>query len=201
MRSLLRTTALLCATLFAATVRGQQVDVYLGVATAHDSSNGHSYDTFGDGTLHQTTSLGGVFSNFGFNVFFGPQWGLSWNVAWRAAHEYAGLQYRPKFNTFDAVFQPTKLRLKQVVPEFRAGIGFASVNFDFDDPQACAQVPGCPSTRHFLGNTGGAARWYLGHRVFLRPAVDVQYVQHFDLFGSNWVPRYSLSLGYSFSRD
>ena len=201
MRSILRITALFCTALSTCGVWGQQVDAYLGIGTAHDSSNGQSIDTFGDATLHSTTSLGGVFSNFGFNVFFGPQWGVSWNISWRAAHDYAGLQYRPKFNTFDAVFQPSKLRLKSLVPEFRAGIGFASVNFDYDDPQACAQVPGCPSTHHFLGNAGVAARWYLSHHIFLRPAIDVQYVKHYYLFGSNWVPRYSFSVGYSFGRE
>ena len=185
----------------ASTAWGQQVDAYLGVATAHASSNGQSIDTLGDGTLYPTASLGGAFTNFGVNVFFGRQWGIGWNVAWRAAHDYAGLQFRPKFNAFDAVFQPAKLRIKSVTPEFRAGIGFASINFDYNDPQSCSQVPGCPNSRHFLGDAAVAARWYLSRHLFLRPAVDIQYVNHFYLFGSNWVPRYSMNLGYSFGNE
>ena len=201
MRSILRTAALFCAAVSASAIWAQQVDAYLGVSTARDGSAGQSIETFSDGTLYSTPSLGGVYTDFGATVFFSRQFGVGWDASWRSDHDYAGLQFRPKFNSFDAVFQPARLRTERIVPEFRAGLGFASVNFDYDDPVSCSQVPGCPSSHHFLGDAGVAARLYVTHHIFVRPAVNVQYVKNFYLFGSNWVPRYSVSVGYSFGRE
>ena len=200
LRSILITALVLCA-FSASMVRAQQVDAYLGLGTARTSSTGQSINTFGDGILYATPAMGGAFENFGVNVFVNRQVGVGWTASWRAAHDYAGLQYRPAFHTFDAIFQPAKLRTKRSTPEFRAGIGFASIHFDFDDQQSCDQVPGCPSSRHFLQHLGAATRLYVTDHVFLRPSVDIHHVNNFFLFGNNWVPRYSLSLGYSFGRQ
>ena len=199
--STVRTAFILTAAFCGSTTWAQQVDAFMGLGSARVGSNGQSIDTFGDGTLYKAPAMGGVFTDFGFNLFLNRQVGIGWTIAWTAAHDYAGLQYRPKFNTFDAVFQPTLFRTKLFLPELRAGIGFASINFDYDDPQACAQVPGCPSSHHFVGHAAVATRLYLTHHVFLRPSVDAQYVKHFFLFGSNWVPRYSMSFGYSFGKE
>jgi hypothetical protein len=183
------------------TVQAQQVDAFLGIGTARAGSSGQSLNTFGDGTLYATPALSGVFEDFGVDVFVGKQIGIGWTASWRAAHDYAGLQYRPAFHSFDAIFLPAKLRTRRYAPEFRAGIGFASVHFDFDDQQSCGQVPGCPSSHFVLEHLGAATRLYVTNHVFLRPAVDVHHLNNFFLFGSNWVPRYSLSFGYSFGRE
>jgi hypothetical protein len=45
-----------------------------------------------------------------------------------------------------------------------------------------------------------AGRWYLTDHLFLRPALDVHFVRNFFEFGSNWVPQYSVGIGYSFGR-
>jgi len=127
--------------------------------------------------------------------------GFGWKVAWRAAHDYAGLQYRPSINTFDAILQPARLRTKRSAPEFRAGIGLASIHFDSPDQQSCDQVPGCPSSHHLVAHLAAATRLYVAGHLFLRPEVDVQHVNNFFPFGSNWVPRFSLSLGYSFGKE
>jgi hypothetical protein len=181
-------------------VEAQQVDLFLGAGSAHASSNGQSFDTFGDGTRYPATSLGGVFTDFGANVFFNDQVGLGWTVSFRSAHDYAGLGYRPSFNTFDGIYQPTRLRTKRSWPEFRAGLVVAAVHFDFDDPASCDQVPGCPASHHFLVDMAAATRVYVTSHVFVRPAVEVHYVKNLFLFGSNWVPQYSVSVGYSFGK-
>ena len=200
MRSI-RIITLTITALSVSPVRAQQVDGFIGLGTNRDSSNGRRIDTFGDGTLYRTPDLGGVSTEYGVSVFLNQQVGVGWSLSWMASHDYAGLSYRPMFNTFDAIFQPTRLRTKRSWPEFRAGIGLSSGQFDFDDQQSCAQVPGCPSSHHFLAHAGVATRLYLTGHVFLRPAVDVQYVNNFFLFGSNWVPRYSMSVGYSFGKE
>lgn len=191
----------LCATVAAVSLWAQQVDAFLGFGTARVSSNGKSIDTFGNGTLYSTPSMDGVFPNFGVNVFFNRQFGFGWTSSWRSSHDYAGLSYRPAFHVFDFTVQPAAIRTRRSAPEFHAGIGFASVHFDYDDQQSCDAVPGCPSSHHFLEHLGAATRIYLAGHIFLRPAVDVQHVHDFYLFGSNWVPRYSLSVGYSFGKE
>jgi hypothetical protein len=102
----------------------QEVDAYIGLGTAWDSSNGNQIDTFGDQTLHAAPWLAGVFPHFGVNVLFNKQFGVGWTAAWRwASADYAGLQYHSTFHTFDAVFRPVKISTSRFVPEFRAGEG------------------------------------------------------------------------------
>ncbi len=183
-------------------IRAQEVDAFIGLGTAHVSSNGRQIDTFGDGTLQPTSGMGGVFTNFGANLFFNRQLGIGWTGAWKfSSADYAGLQYNASFQTFDGIYQPAHLHTKRFRPEIRAGLGWSNVQFDFNDQPSCDQVPGCPGSRYFLVHMAGAARLYVTDHVFLRPAVDVNYVHDFIPFGSNWVPRFSLSIGYSFGRD
>ena len=158
-------TILVLSAFSPSTVRAQQVDAFLGIGTARAGSSGRSIDTFGDGTLYSTPALGGVFEDFGLNVFVGKQVGFGWTASWRAAHDYAGLQYRPALHTFDVIYQPARLRTRRYAPEFRAGIGFASVHFDFDDQQSCDQVPGCPSSHFVLEHLGAATRLYVTKRL------------------------------------
>lgn len=189
------------AGLSATAIRAQQVDLFLGVGTARAGSNGQSIDTFGDGTLYNTPALKGVFTDLGGAVFLNNQLGVGFTGSWRAAKDYAGLFYRPSFYVFDGVFQPGRLADRRLVPDLRAGIGLASISFDYDDPNACAQVPGCPSTHHLVGHGGVGVRLYVFRHFFLRPAVDVLYVRNFFPFGSNWVPKYSMGFGYSFGKE
>jgi hypothetical protein len=81
-------------------VRAQEVDAFIGLGTAHVSSNGRQIDTFGDGTLQPTSGMGGVFTNFGANLFFNRQLGVGWTGAWKfSSADYAGLQYNASFQT------------------------------------------------------------------------------------------------------
>lgn len=180
----------------------QEVAAYLGLGGTYVTSNGSQIDTFSDGTLHKTPSLNGVFTDLGATAFIGRNWGVGAELAWRPSQgDYAGLQYRPSFYNFDGIFRPERGIAKRFAPEFRAGIGGARIRYNFDDDTTCAQVPGCPDSTHFQVHLGAAARWYFKDHIFLRPAIDVHYVRNFSEFGSDWVPRYSLSVGYSFGRE
>jgi len=185
----------------ATVLHAQQVDLFLGIGTARASSNGQSINTFGDGTLYDTPALNGVFTDFGGAIFLNKQFGVGFTGSWRAAKDYAGLQYRPSFYVFDAVFQPGRLRAERIVPDLRLGFGFASINFDYDDPTACTQVPGCPASHHVVGHGGLGVRLYVKKHLFFRPAVDVLYVHDLFPFGTNWVPKYSMGVGYSFGKE
>lgn len=183
-------------------VHAQEVGAYLGFGSAYATSNGSQIDTFGDGTLYRSPHLTGLFMQLGANVFFNKQVGVGAEMSWRPSEgNYAGLLYRPSFYSFDAIFRPARATTKRFEPEFRAGIGGARVRFDFNDQGSCDQVPGCPDTTHFHVHLGGATRIYLKDHVFLRPAIDVHYVNNFFEFGSNWVPQFSVGFGYSFGRE
>ena len=195
-------TALLGFSASLPAVHAQEVGAYLGFGGAHDSSNGSQIDTFGDGTLHKSPHMVGLFMQLGASVFFNKQFGVGAELSWRPSQgDYAGLLYRPSFYSFDAIFRPTRASTKRFEPEFRAGIGGARVRYSFDDPSFCDPVPGCPDSTHFQVHMGVATRIYLKDHIFFRPALDVHYVNNFSEFGSNWVPRYSVGIGYSFGRE
>jgi hypothetical protein len=203
LRSILKTVVTLWAGFLVPVqvVCGQEVAAYLGLGSAHASSSGLQINTFGDGTLYKTPTLGGPFMDLGASVFINKHVGVGAEIAWRPSQgDYAGIQYRPSFYSFDGIFRLAKVSKKRLEPEFRAGVGGARVRYFFDDPQSCDQIQGCPDSTHFQVHLAAAARWYLTDHLFLRPALDVHYVNNFFEFGSNWVPRYSVGIGYGFGR-
>ena len=186
--------------LVAAPARAQQVDAYFGMGTAQAKSNGQPLDT-ADGPA-KAPRLTGPFADLGINVFLNRQFGVGWAASWRwSSGDYGDLKYDTTFQTFDAIFQPSALHTRRVAPEIRAGIGFDKVHFQFDNPAPCDQVSGCPDSHFFLAHMAGAARLYFNDHIFVRPALDVCYLRNFHLCGSNWVPRYSFSIGYSFGKE
>ncbi len=140
LRPILITTLVLSA-ISPTTVRAQQVDPFLGIGTARAGSSGRSIDTFGDGTLYATPALGGVFEDFDLNVLSVNRWVLDgqppggppttmpvFNTARRSTPSMSSIR-RPDY-------APGATHRKSAP----AGIGFASVHFDFDDQQSCDQV-------------------------------------------------------------
>ena len=182
-------------------VHAQEVSAYASLGGAHDSSNGAQIDTFGDGELHNTPKLGGLFGTIGGSVFLTRHVGLGAELSWRMRSDYAGIQYRPSFSNFDVIFRPASDNTKRVAPEFRLGLGSARIHYFPDDYQFCDQLAGCPSSHHFQVHLGASAPLYFTKHVYLRPAFDLHYVRNLFEFGSNWAPQYSVGLGYSFGRE
>jgi hypothetical protein len=181
---------------------GQEVSAYLGLGGAYDSSNGAQIDTFSDGNLHKTPSMGGLFGHIGAAVFVTKHVGIGLEISGNLPKgNYAGIPYRPVFYDVDAIFRPARFTTKRLVPELRAGIGVARLRFLPDDDQSCAQVPGCPASNHFQQHVAVATRWYFTNHFFLRPAFDLHHVDNFFEFGSDWVPEYSVGIGFSLGRQ
>jgi hypothetical protein len=201
-RSLSILAGLAVATSFAYGQAGP-VFVYFGGGSAHVGSNGQSIDTFGNGTLYNTPSMGGTFLDFGGGLMLTDHFGAAAQVSWRATQgDYAGLKYRPIFYDFDGIWQPAKRG--RIAPELRAGIGGVSLRYYYNQ-SSCDQFAGCSSSnqyletsRHFQVHLAAALRIRATEHVFIRPAFDVHYVNNFYQFGSNWVPAYSVSVGYAF---
>jgi hypothetical protein len=199
LRAIINTAAVLV--LIFAPLRGQEIAAYLGFGGAHDSSSGAQIETFSDGTLFRTPHMGGLFAHLGTSVFVTKHMGVGAEISWKPSKgDYAGIPYRPIFYNVDAIFRPAGFAPKRLVPELRAGIGGARVRFFPDDDQSCAQVPGCPASNHFQEHFGAAALWYLTDHLFLRPALDLHHVHNLFEFGNNWVPQYSVGIGFSLGR-
>ncbi len=179
-----------------------QVNAYFGAGTATDSSNGQSINPLGYG-YYNTPKMTGTFLDAGGSLMITPHFGAGVNFSWRAAQgDYAGLSYRPFFYDFNGIWQPVSS--KRVVPEIQAGLGGVRVGFTENESQ-CDQLVGCQTfnagyetSSHFQTHFGVGVRFYATPHIFIRPAVDVHWVNNFFQFGSDWVPEYTVSLGYSF---
>lgn len=186
------------------TAKAQSGEVYFNLGTATDKSNGRTIDTFQDGNLFTTPKMTGLFGGFGGSFMLKPTIGFGAEYFARFSQgSYAGLNYRPKFYDFNAVFKPLP-NVKKVAPEFQAGIGGASLSFYL--PPQCNSISGCSnssliaSSRHFQVHLGAGMNIYVKGGIFVRPQLDVHYVKNFFQFGSNWAPAYSVAFGYTFGR-
>ena len=193
----------LLAAMPAAHAQSGTANVYFGLGTANDSSSRQLIDTFNTGNPYTTPKMGGLFGDLGASYMFTNHLGVGADFDWRTTRAaYAGLNYRPYFYNFDAIYQPGKT--KHFVPELRAGLGGVDVSYGLTST-ACDALVGCStsnqyleSAHHFQLHMEAAARYYVTDHIFLRPAVEAHWVNNFSQFGSNWVPQYSMGIGYSF---
>jgi outer membrane protein W len=181
------------------------LDVFFGVGTATDSSSGQKIDTFGTGSPFTTPSLAGTFGRVGADYMFKPWIGVGAETDFRFSQgAYAGLSYRPLFYDFNVVWAPTAHKFKRVVPELQAGIGGTRLGFYYNQTY-CDSFAGCSSSNsqvessnHFQTHLEAGIRFYATQHLFVRPQIDAHYVNNFFQFGSNWVPEYGASVGWSF---
>jgi len=186
--------------------KAQTGEVYFDVGTATDKSTGQQIDTFGDGNLFSTPKMTGLFGGFGAAYMIKPTIGVGFEYFSRFAQgSYAGLNYRPRFYDFNAVWMPTPKTAK-VVPVLQAGVGSAHLSFYYSQ-QFCDIFAGCStsnslieSSNHFQTHLGAGVNIYVKGNMFVRPQFDVHYVRNFFQFGSNWSPAYSVAIGYTFGR-
>ncbi len=206
--------SLLAAICFGITAANAQsgLDVYFGAGTMRADSTGQSIDTFGTGAAYpantpgffNTPRLGGAFGKAGADFMFTPHFGVGGEADFRFAQgAYAGLNYRPTFYDFYGIYEPVT-RFKRVVPELIGGLGGANLKFYY--PQSsCDAFAGCTSSNSFLESSnhfqvrvGAGLAFYATPHIFVRPQIDAHYVDNFSQFGNNWVPEYSVSVGYRF---
>ena len=208
MLKLVKTTIPFALALFACAALAQAqsgLDVFFGVGTSRVGSSGQSIDTFGTGNLFGTPSMAGSFGKVGADFMLTQHFGIGGETDFRFSQaDYAGLNYRPTFYDFNGIWLPTGHKLKRIVPELQAGLGGTRLSFYY--PQSsCDVFAGCSSTNtfvessnHFQVHMEAGVRVYLTQHLFLRPQVDAHWVNNFFQFGSNWVPEYGASLGWTF---
>ena len=188
------------------TAQTPQANFYFGVGAATNSSSNTPIDVFGTGNFINTPKMTGTFLDAGGSFMLTPHFGAGANLSGRASQGYyAGINYRPFFYDVNGIWQPIKS--KRFVPEVQAGIGGVRVGFSANQT-ACDALVGCQTfnagsenSDHFQAHFGVAARLYATPHIFVRPAVDAHWVNNFFQFGSNWVPEYSVGVGYSFGGE
>ena len=206
LKLIFRTALLLLVVLFGAVLfsQAQNASVYFGLGSATDSSNGQPLDTFGDTT---GPTMGGLFGTFGGDVMFRPNFGFGAEYSFRTSQaDYApnaGVNYRPVFYDFNGIWHPV-LSNSRIVPEFQAGLGGVDLKF-YETETECAVSNVCStlneyiaSSNHFQVHFSGGVRFYVNSGLFIRPQFDLHWVNNFQEFGRNWVPQYSVAVGYTF---
>jgi hypothetical protein len=182
----------------------QGADVFFGLGSATDKSTGQLIDTFGDGNLYPAPALGGTFGTFGADFMFKPTLGVGGEYSFRFTQgPYAGLNYRPKLYDFNAIWMPLSIS-KKIAPEFQAGIGGATLSFYYPaqcDQFACSSSTYLESSTHFQAHLSAGLRIYVKGGIYIKPQIDGHYVHNLYQFGSDWVPEYTVSVGYTFGRQ
>ena len=190
-------TALALCLSTAALAQQQSVDMFAGVGTAVDSNR--IIKEF-NGTTTTTPGVAGLFGKVGADVMLTPHVGvgIEADVRFNEA-QYAGLKVRPMFSDANLIYLPTTKHW--IVPEFEGGLGVSKLQF-YAPTTYCSNLSGCSavaSSNHIQAHMSLGFRLYATKHLFLRPQVDVRYVNNFFQYGSDWVPEYGAALGWSFN--
>jgi hypothetical protein len=185
----------------------QSVSGYFAGGTATSPSVG-PMNTLDAGTTYDTPTMSGFFATLGADVIFFHNLGIGAEISSRDGRApYAGLTYHPSFYDVNAVYRPRTF-LERIAPELQAGYGEANLNFYYTT-EICYKLPqGCTSANgevfsadnHQVHFSGGL-RIYAYKGFFIRPQVDVRWVQgnFTTYFGRSWVPQYSAAIGYTYN--
>lgn len=178
--------------------------VYFGMGSATDSrsNNPNAQNNFITGDAETPPTMGGLFGMFGGDYMFRRMlgFGAEYSVHFTQT-EYLGLNVRPAFFDFNAVFQPLPKSTK-IVPEIQGGLGGANLKF-YVPQQSC--IVNCTtfntyvqSSNHFQLHASAGVRFYVTHSIFIRPQFDIHWVHNLTEYGSDWVPEYTVAVGYTF---
>lgn len=190
----------------------QGVSAYFGVGSAYNSAGttpGCPPQQIGDpitGNCEPGASLGGVFGVFGADFMVTPHLGVNGEYSFRFTQAtylpLGGLNIRPVFYDFNAVYQPTAGD-KHVVPVLEGGIGGAKMSFYFTQQSSIfSQSQFFVSSNHFQVHGGVGVKLYVKSDLFIKPQFDIHYVPNLtDQYGRNTVPEFTISIGYTFGRQ
>ena len=198
-------------------VRAQGVSPYFGLGSAVNKAGttvstpvtcppGQLFDSITD-NCESGPTMGGVFGIFGVDFMFSPHLGVNGEYAFRFAQAnylpLAGLKMRPAFYDFNVVWEP--ISGTRIIPVLEGGIGGARVALYVSQTTTITGISGTSSypaglnANHFQGHAAVGLKLYVRPSLFIKPQFDFHYVTHLtDQFGRDWVPQYTVSVGYTF---
>jgi len=195
--------------------KAQGVSAYLGFGSATDSSNKQQLENVGDPGVNGSITnpdvgpkLTGLFGTFGADFMWKPHFGFGGEYSWRVRQGSFAPQedvtYRPAFYDFNAIWHPIA-RGSRVVPEIQGGIGGANIKFYETQTGCLSGSIACStlsqyfaSSNHFAIHFSGGIRFYVKGGFYLRPQFDGRWVNNLVEFGSDFVPEYTVAIGYTF---
>lgn len=191
----------------------QGVSAYFGLGSATNSAATTAgcaphfiLDGF-TGACEAAPTMGGVFGVFGADFMINSHLGVNGEYAFRFGQApylpAAGLKARPAFYDFNAVYQPLSAG-RRIVPVLEGGIGGAKVSLYFSQ-QICAISSVCTtqsaffaSANHFQLHGALGVKLYVTPHLFIKPQIDAHWVHNLNQqFGRDFVPRYTVAVGYS----
>lgn len=216
---MIRTIPLLGLLLLASVPRAsaQGVSAYFGLGSAFDSaatSSGCSSQQISDpfnvlgppASCVPGPTMGGVFGVFGADFMIKPHLGVNGEYTFRFAQAAylpnEGLNVRPGFYDFNAVYQPSSGD-KRVVPIIEGGIGGAKLSYYISQQEGSlfTQSQYYTSSSHFQVHGAVGVKLYVKSDIFIKPQFDIHYVPNLtDQYGRNFVPQVTVSIGYTFGR-
>jgi hypothetical protein len=214
----LRSIPLLLLLLFTSVsqVSAQGVSAYFGVGSATNSAAtsagcpSHQILDEVTGVCEPAPTLGGVFGVFGADAMILPHLGFNGEDTFRFAQSNylpaVGINARPSFYDFNAVYQPTAGD-SRIVPVIEGGIGGAKISF-YVNQSSCVSASVCTnysqefaSTNHFQVHGAVGVKLYIKSDMFIKPQIDFHYVPNLNQqYGRNIVPVYTVAIGYTFGR-
>jgi hypothetical protein len=189
--------------------------VYFGGGSAWDRAgtspgcpSGNLFDGF-TGNCEPGPTMGGAFGVFGADYMFRPHFGVGGEYAFRFAQApflpAVGLNMRPSFFDFNAIWQPAAGSNSRVVPVLEGGIGDARVALyitqqcNITGINCTSSTPAGFNANHFQVHVGAGVKLYIKGGIFIKPQFDFHYVPNLtDQFAHNYVPQATVSIGYTF---
>ena len=194
----------------------QGVSAYFGVGSATDSATTSSgcapKQIFDDvtGNCETAPTMGGVFGVFGADFMIKPHFGINGEYSFRFAQSNylpdAGLNARPAFYDFNAIFQPTSGD-KKIVPVIEGGVGGARLALYFNQQSCVTSVctnssQAVATANHFALHGAVGVKLYVKSDIFIKPQFDARWVHNLSQqYGRDFVPEYTISIGYTFGRS
>lgn len=195
----------------------QGLSAYFGLGSATDGQASDPtcpaphqlFDSF-SGNCESSPTLGGVFGVFGADFMIKPHFGINGEYSFRFAQAnffpVAGLNVRPAFYDFNAVYQPTSPD-SRIVPVIEGGIGGARLTAYLTQQCTVAgfnctsSYPAGFSANHFAVHGAVGVKIYVSGDIFIKPQFDARYVRNLNQqYGRDFVPEYTVSIGYTFGR-
>ena len=224
-KSALRTILVIALVLLGSVNRAgaQRVSAYFGLGSAFNSAatapgcpSGQITDPFAafqPGPCVPVSDMGGVFGVFGADFMIKPHLGFNGEYSFRFAQSHyfdtdstsppTPINIRPNFYDFNAVYQPTAGD-RQVVPVLEGGIGGAKLSY-YANPGAGTIFSGSQfvaNSNHFQVHGAVGVKLYVKGDMFIKPQFDIRWVHNLtDQYGRNYVPEFTISVGYTFGRS
>ena len=194
--------------------QAQNLSPYVGLGTGTNSAGtstgcppGRLFDSFTT-ACEPAPTIGGLFGIVGADLMLLPHLGVNGEYAFRFAQApylpLGGLKFRPAFYDFNIVWQP--FSILRIVPVVEGGFGVARVALYSTQTTSVTGITSTTTSsagaaNHFQEHFGVGAKVYILSGLFIKPQFDFHYVPHLtDQFGRNWVPQYTVAVGYSFGR-